>query len=259
MEREITSNIFSGFYESVYCNSSDFYDAEINDKDCLISQLPFNDIYDTSKLEVSYDYENFEEYKRDIGEVFSEKYLEYVKTILPVEITDNKNFLLEKINNVEIYSPMYYNYSTDCATFTIKTNLETLKLIKDYTLKLENANEYIINHFTSCDGFISFISNDIDYWKSLPIEEYEENMLSALFDMLLRLSYKDIVYDIDWTLNEDVSYDIEKSEYITVNVWYNNKTIDIYEFIDDVINKLKSKYPTVVKDYMDSVYDFCFY
>lgn len=253
MIREITSSLFAGFYETMYSNSDEFIDYEKEDECIILSYFPF---LDKDKFWISYEYgEMWNEYKSDVGEAFSEKYLEYLLGALPYEITYSDNFLLEKVNNIEIYSPKYYNYSTDSCTFKINTNVETLNMIKDYVLSQKEAENYILEHHSSCDGFISFISNDIDYWKSLDVEDYEENMLSALLDMCLRLYYDNICSDenVYFSINYDVYEVVEKFCYVSriANYKCDNGFIemDIFEFVEYVINRLKAKYPNYLLKY----------
>ena len=80
--------------------------------------------------------------------------------------------------------------------------------------------EYIKKHFTSYDGFISFINNDIEYWKNLEIKDYEENMLIALLDMLLTLDDEENIFYISLTVRDSICQDW----YVYPTVWYKNKT-----------------------------------
>lgn len=214
MIKEIVCFKFPGFYESIFCNSGDFLD----DEDELKFEL--EEVLGEEKIDIYYEYEDFNKYKIDVGEKFMEYHVEKIIESLPSEITDNEDFCFEKIDySTAIDSPKYYNYRTDYCYCEIKTNKKTLEMIKKYTLKLEGANKYILRNFTSRDGFISFISNNIEYWKSLEIEEYEENMLSSLLDMLVSLS--------DCTAFEEISYstlyDIDKYFYVIPTADYREK------------------------------------
>ena len=127
-------------------------------------------------------------------------YVDKLIEVLPDDIKEDNSFLFE-INeeSIEITSPKYYNYSTDKAWVKVETNLKTLELIKEHGLNLDDVERYIKQHFTSYDGFISFISNDIDIWKNTEIQDYEENMLIALLDMIISLS--------DCTAFDEIRYD----------------------------------------------------
>lgn len=221
MKIEIGSYRFPGFYESIFCNSDEFIDDE--------SELEFELKEKFNKyIEVCYEYENFDKYKKDVCIAFMDEYVNKIIEVLPYEITENKNFkfkIIEDKDNIIVDSPKYYNYRTDRCFCEIETNIETLDMIKNHTLKLDDAKNYILRNFTSRDGFISFLSNDIDYWKSLEVNNYEENMIIALLDMLLSLS--------DCTAFEEIAmavyYDVDKYCYASPVIYYNGKKITINE------------------------------
>lgn len=221
---EIGSFKFHGFYESIFDSSDDFIDYEYELKDELLNKYGVD-----LDIEVNYYYENYDEYKKVICKEFMKLYVDSVIDCLPYAITDDDSFLFDIIddeNNIVVISPKYYNFETDRCYCDIKTNKETLQLIKDYTLNLDGVNEYIVNHFTSRSGFISFISNDIDYWISLDILDYKQNILVALLDMLLVLSDNDIINKINYEVIENV----DKYEYAIPYVWYDRHDYTIDEF-----------------------------
>ena len=194
MIREIGSYRFPGFYESLFYHSDEFCDDEDEMK------FEIEELISSKDFEVVYEYDNFDQYKLDVGTKYMECYIETLLEVLPNDITEHEDFLFEMIENTNsITSPKYYNYETDHCWVGIKTNRKTLKLIKEYTLRLDGVQQYLKDHFTSYDGFISFIPNGIDIWKETDIEDYEENMLIALLDMLISLS--------DCTAFENIRYD----------------------------------------------------
>lgn len=217
--REIGSHKFPGFYESIFCNSDEFYDFELEDKAEIADEFGILE----DDIEVVYEYDNFQEYMTDVCKEYNATYVEKIKDVLPYDITEHEDFKFEIINedDIQIYSPKYYNYSTDKCYSTIVTNRKTLKLIKEYTLRLDGVNEYIIENFTSRDGFISFISNNLNYWKSLDVEDYEENMLIALLDMLISLSEEEGFFEIAVTTAENVT----KYCYAFPVIYYKGKKI----------------------------------
>lgn len=225
--KEIGCDQFPGFYHSIFCDPDEFIDYEKEDER-YYKQKGFD-------TEVEYNYIDFNEYKRDVGKAFMEKYVEKINDILPSIITNNIDFKFEIVDDsIIINSPRYYNFTTDKCYCQITTNIQTLAKIKEYTLNLKGAKEYIYSRYTSRDGYISFIDNRISYWKSLPIEKYEENMLIALLDMLL------ILYDrnngdptndniID-SISIDTMEDISKICYASPTITYNGETYTEKEF-----------------------------
>lgn len=206
---EIGSHWFPGFYESIFCNSDEF----IDDEEELKWEL--SDVVDDEKLDVEYEYEDFLKYKKDVSKEYLECYVEKLLDCLPSEITDSENFkfkIIDYEDNIEVVSPKYYNYETDSCYCMVETNIETLQRLKNFGLKNEeDVQEYLRNHFTSYDGFHSFISNDIEYWKQLDIKEYieETRYLIALLDMIIYLN--------DWNTFEQIAistyYNVDKYFY----------------------------------------------
>ena len=229
---ELYINIFHGFYESIFCNSDQFIDIESEDKSILLNKYTF---LNKNDIEVHYDFENFENYKNDISKEFSKLYLELIKDLLPYDITENHKFLLELKSNY-IDSPNYYNYRTDKNGLFIKTNYFTLNLIKNYVLSFENMEEYIFKKNSSYDGFISFLSNNYNDWINKPIEKYECNEVSFLFDNIIIQNNTDLIFELNYECYENV----DVYNYVDPYVDYNDKTILLYDFENMIENYLKT-------------------
>lgn len=225
--KEIGCNKFPGFYHSIFCDPDEFISEEQEMEEEL--GIRKGDTVLIQKAEVVYEYDDFNKYKKDVCTAFMEKYIEKINDILPYEITEANNFKFEIINkeDVQVVSPRYYNYNTDKCYCDIATNYETLNNIKEYTLKLPGAKQYILDNHSSYDGFISFIDNRITYWESLMIEEYEENMLIALLDMLVILSDKENIKKISFDTLDDVD---SRICYASPVIYYNGETYTEKEF-----------------------------
>lgn len=222
---EIGSHRFPGFYESIFCNSDEFIDDEYELKG-LIEEIVID-----KELEVVYEYENFEQYKKDVSKTYLEYYVEKIIDCLPLEISDADYFKFEIIDdedNIEVISPKYYNYRTDSCYCLVETNIETLQKLKNFGLKNEeDVQEYLRNHFTSYEGFHSFISNDIEYWKQLDIKEYveETRYLIALLDMIIALNDSNGFDEIRLS----TYYDVDKYYYAEPIVYCSKESKDIIQ------------------------------
>lgn len=220
---EIGSHRFPGFYESIFCNSDEFIDDEYELKGLL------EEIVTDEKLEVVYEYENFEQYKKDVSKTYLEYYVEKIIDCLPSKISDADYFKFEIIDdedNIEVISPKYYNYRTDSCYCLVETNIETLQELKNFGLQNEeDVQEYLKNHFTSYEGFHSFISNDIEYWKRLDIKEYieETRYLIALLDMIIALNDSNGFDEIRLS----TYYDVDKYYYAEPIVYCSKESKDI--------------------------------
>lgn len=238
---EIGSNLFDGFYESIHCNSDEFVDIEMEDKHLLDNLLFFIDNKDNIKVE--YEYEDINEYEKDVCDTFMRLYVERIIDELPTDITNKEYFKLDIVGDIEVVSPQYYNYHTDKCYIDIETNYETLNMIKEYTLSNKDAEQYLRDNWSSRAGFCSLISDDINYWKKTDIKEYEEKYIIALLDMLLELSNKESRFE----LNVDTYYDISKYDYTIPYCYIKGKKYNMYTYIDKVIKTIKSKYPIALK------------
>lgn len=150
--------IFEGFYESRLYNNDSLYWITQNDKD--EGYLKDNQYYDI---------DNFEVFKKEVAENAVNELL----NILP----DNE--IIQDMKLKDIYSPKYYNYETDSLIIDIKLNLTKLKKYCFNTHKKE-FNQYLKDNFSSYDGFISYISNNINDFKIEyynPHNEKEKNVM----------------------------------------------------------------------------------
>lgn len=220
---EIGSHRFPGFYESIFNGSDDFFDEEYE------LQADLLEIVDDEKLEVYYEYENFDEYKKDVSKKYLKYYVEKIIDCLPSKIFNADYFkfkIIDDEDNIEVISPKYYNYETDSCYCLVETNIETLQELKNFGLRNEeDVQEYLINHFTSYDGFCSFISNDIEYWKQLDIKEYveETRYLIALLDMIIALNDSNGFDEIKLS----TYYDIDKYYYAEPIIYCSKESKDI--------------------------------
>ena len=150
--------IFEGFYESNLYNSDSLY---------WITQTDKEEGY--LKEDQYYDIDNWEEFKKEVATNAVDELL----NILP----DNE--VIQDMKLKDIYSPKYYNYETDSLIIDMKLNLTKLKKYCFNTYKKE-FNQYLKDNFTSYDGFISYVSNNIDDFKieyNKPHNEREINVM----------------------------------------------------------------------------------
>ena len=174
MELEATTSLFYGFYESIY---SDYEKISWSDQERA-------------------------EYFNTVGVTFMDNMKYLINYYIPGEMKQKDYYELE-IEYQRVYSPKYYNYTTDKIDYKIKTNEKTMQELKKYILNLQGSEQYIFKRFKSYDGFISFLSNDIDYWKTEPIE-IDEKYIGALIDMLLKLNDEDITINLNMETLEDI-------------------------------------------------------
>lgn len=204
MKIQLTTNLFYGFYNSIFSDDDYLYETEKEELVELEKEL------DTKlpSFEISYEHENetLQEYKTDISKAFIDEFREKLEEAIPEEIQEEDSYIFN-IQFLAVLSPKYYNYSTDTILYELETNQETLKLIKDYTLSIPNAEDYILKKYTSRDGYTSFLENSIDYWKGNEIES-QENYLGALLDMLLTLTTEEAKFKLNLATYEETDPEI---------------------------------------------------
>lgn len=232
---EIGSYRFPGFYESLFCNPDEFIDDEYE------LQRNLMEIVDDEKLEVCYEYEDFNKYKKCVSRVYLKYYVEKLIDCLP-SFKEEEWFEFEIIDdedNIEVISPKYYNYCTDSCYCLVETNTRTLDAIRTFGLmREEDVQEYLIKHFTSCDGLISFVSNDINEWKEMEIEEYieKERYLIALLDMIIALNSYNNFNDIMIS----TYYDVDKYYYAEPIVYCKKESVNVIKENCSINLKIKT-------------------
>lgn len=110
-----------------------------------------------------------------------------------------------------ITSPKYYNYETD-RLFAEISEADARKLFA--MLRGDNRlHDTIKGRFTSCDGFISHYSNDIDEWLDKPLMEWDCNELGTLL-LALDLPTNDLCQEpfekTDNAICEMINYALEE-------------------------------------------------
>lgn len=137
----------------------------------------FVGMYDTLLSPVSYQ-EDMCEYCRDTEHPFSyftvdsDKWEQEILDCSADFVCDEvvpimRKYGVQDITVESIYSPKYYNFETDCLYFTVhmvegwreKMHKFLADFRKDSSTKF---TDYIHEHWHSCDGFMSFMPQDID-------------------------------------------------------------------------------------------------
>jgi hypothetical protein len=185
MKIETHCPLFPGFYNTY---------LEPNEENEIYSH---NQEYNT---DLSYDdFEwDYKDYQERTASAFVESFEREFQDIFPVEI---------KYQNIS--SPQYYNFSND--SINIEVDLDFDKFMEVVNENKENIKEYILEHYTSRDGFMSFHNNNVDVWcDSEYIMEDKEHRVGALMEALAShfMDMDDIIY---WTDSEGyISYTLKE-------------------------------------------------
>jgi len=251
MKVQLNTNLFPlisvGMYNSNIDSDSIFSDFEIND-DKENGYIHFDS---------DYFWNNFKNdlYKKRIGELASE----YIGNKL-----ENEDGIVINIKCGKIYSPKYYNFSTDEMVLEVTyPKGKILKLINDkYS---EDFDKFLKDNYSSYDGFTSFTSNNYNDWL-VDFEDNESRSVGAAlrylflnwevdndlegFDTFVynqNLRYTDFVDFEDHDKEVEVLHKYVKDNYLTINI--DTIDFDTFEFeILDTESCIK-----VVKEVLQSI------
>lgn len=191
---ETYAPIFNGFYGTAFSFEPDMY--------CVMDNLCENFTENQKRLIRKFCDENYylaikdnyKNYTIDVAEAvcefLSEKVSEMLKTNVEFEFQN-------------IHSPKYYNYSNDSINVNLKCDFDTfmnnlLFFIKQHIKEFE---QYIKDNYTSCDGFMSYYSNDVKDWIK---NEYGEHEIGSMLEFALRVFDEDIEEEMIYYVLENV-------------------------------------------------------
>ena len=141
-------------------------------------------------------FEDYWEYKDEVGDAFTTNINEKIKEVLP-----SFSYVYETI-----HSPKYYNYETDEIYAT--ASFESKELFMYLIENEEKFEEYCKNNFSSYDGFISFLPNNsnefVEKFKMASDEEASSFVLGA------------IGFALENTFGENISNDLNEATYYDI-------------------------------------------
>jgi hypothetical protein len=164
MKVNIELPFFPGFYESDLENSDTSYWAIKEELEYYQQDYAYNNpdeqaIY-SQLTEDDLDF-NYEDYEKDVRDAWVESFRSRVP-----------DFVLS-IENVEMVSPKYYNYSTDKLWADVELSEDWMNKVRVFMDENKDwLRERIKDDWTSRDGFVSFMSNNLD---DLSYDENEDN------------------------------------------------------------------------------------
>ena len=141
MELEATTSLFYGFYNSIFLDDGPIYEYEMEELTELETKL-------NQELETNF-YINYEwsdqdrlEYFNTVGAEFIENMEYLINYYIPEEMKQKDYYKLE-IEYTGVYSPKYYNYTTDKIDYKIKTN-KYVRRVRIKAIRKHNGKYAII-------------------------------------------------------------------------------------------------------------------
>ena len=155
--------IMPGFYESILFNSDTLYYINEDEKDYAESE---------GREFVGLDIDDFTEFRNDVCEKITDN------LISPLLCEDSE--ICDKVEFGSVSSPRQYNFTTDEIDLKLNIDLDLLKQRVQNDKELYDCfDEYLKVHYTSYDGFMSFVENNAkDYFN-------EDRYLDVLIDFYL--------------------------------------------------------------------------
>ena len=141
--------IFEGFYESrlFYSDMVYYYNENLPDG------------------EPEHEIDNFQSYMDEIGRMVVNELYYYLC---------DDDTICSDVEFVGISSPRYYNFSTDKLVMDVAVDLDALKnWVMSNDDRKTNFDKYLKAKYTSCDGFLSFVENNVkEYFEESYVEHY---------------------------------------------------------------------------------------
>ena len=189
MKVNIQLPFFPGFYESDLENSDTAYwaikeelDYYRNDCDTPCKELTEDDL--------DFDYKGYEEEVRNAWvDGFRERMPEIVSSLEGVEMT----------------SPRYYNFETDRLWADVELRDDWMDEMRHFIASnYDWLKERIHEDWTSYDGFMSFMENDVDKWEEHLFREQDGRYISTMIGYMMYRENKEIRNDLVMDALEDV-------------------------------------------------------
>jgi hypothetical protein len=155
LNTQVQLPVFPGFYESLF--DPQYVEAHANE---ILVDDEHPEEWDMTP-------EIVKKYKQLVGQAVTSQMELRVNDFLSTEFS---------FQFVEIWSPREYNYTTDKVFVDVhfeQTDFD--KLVQYLHKNKEKFEQYVKETFTSCSGFISFHSNDVNVW----FDEYIPSILAV--------------------------------------------------------------------------------
>ena len=193
-----------------------FYETTLEDSDTS---------YWAIKNELEYYHTDFAYYNKDEAPVYArltEKdlkfdYQAYEKEVMENFISAWKEYAPEIVESVEfdeLDSPKYYNFRNDYlyCWVTLQDDWQEVmrKFIKDNHDWLKSK---VSEDWTSYDGFISFMENDLEQWEEHLFTDPDPRYVGTMLGYMMYRENKDVYDDLMASTLEDVNADM----YVVIN------------------------------------------
>lgn len=166
---------FTGFYQGIWDQSENEW--------IKTHEMKYGDYEDFESLHMIEDWGFPENYHEEVGKLFAEEYVDMVNEVLGLNV---------KLIKSDVSSPREYNFRTDEIYATIEIDdydamIERLSSIASAPAYRTELADIIKKNHSSCSGFISFMSNDIEEWFGLITDPGNDHYVSYMIGYLMYL------------------------------------------------------------------------
>lgn len=191
---------FEGFYCSIWSPDDDVYNYSVENGAEEDEDFTFD----------------YKEYYKDICEKYTDVWEEWMQQYIHEDI---------KLEFLQVWQPRFYNYVNDACEVRIKLTHQAKKAI---TEKVKNHRDkiagWIKENHSNTDGFLSFLSNDIDDWGGWVLFDteayHQENYLAYMLYYIVKAEL------------EAEGYTDERTE---IYAYYKvSDQVSAYSYIDDI-------------------------
>ena len=183
---------FPGFYESELMNSDTSYLAIQEELEYLQADYrkehPEYQILTEDDLDFRYS-----DYEHDVAEAF----LEAWRCNAPEIVLGAENHIID--------SPRYYNYRNDELFADVELRDDWKDEMRHFiALNYDWLKARVHKDWTSYDGFMSFMDNDIDEWDKHLFEDEDERYISTMLGYMMYKSNDDIRNELVLSALDDI-------------------------------------------------------
>jgi hypothetical protein len=194
MTIELEALGFTGFYQGIWDQGENEY-TEIHEQQ-------YGEHEDFESLQFLDDWGFDEDYRDEVTKIYAHQYIDMLNEVLDTDM---------KLVSWRLRSPQYYNYSTD--EIYCKVEIGDYKAFAKRLISLANNPRYhdavaetIRRNHTSYDGFISFMTNDMEEWCDNMLEkEDDDRYISCMIGYLANAVCPGCLKQLNWDIYSYVS------------------------------------------------------
>ena len=136
---------------------------------------------------------NYSDYEKDVREQWAEGW------------KNNAPEIVLSVRNIEMDSPKYYNFRNDRLYADVELRDDWQEVMQAFIWENESwLKKLVADEYTSRDGYISFMSDDLGMWGSHLFLEKDERYISSMLGFMMYRKNENIRNDLVMYALEDI-------------------------------------------------------